>query len=114
MVTDFAFYKKFRWDIWTQFLPQGIENLNKSVFKESNAWWVTCCEGGGGWGFELIDALKSISLYHFNTFILKSDWLLISPYSISFESNIKVMRIKEMIINLKSPWSSIKFSLSVP
>ena len=47
MVTDFAFYKKFMWDIWTQFLPQGIGNLNKSVFKESNAWWVTCCEGGG-------------------------------------------------------------------
>ena len=60
--------------------------------------------GGGGWLRLRIDwSIKIISLLNFNTFILKSDWLLISPYSISFESNIKVMRIKEMIINFKSP-----------
>ena len=29
----------------------------------------------------------------------KSDWRLISPYNIILESNIKVMRIKEMITN---------------
>ena len=29
----------------------------------------------------------------------KNDWHLISPYNISLESNIKVMRIKEMITN---------------
>ena len=32
----------------------------------------------------------------------KSDWLLLSPHSITLESNVKVMRIKEMIINLRS------------
>ena len=34
-----------------------------------------------------------------NTFIPESDWHLISPFNIIPESNIKVMRIKEMIIN---------------
>ena len=29
----------------------------------------------------------------------KSDWHLISPYNITIESNISVMRIKEMITN---------------
>ena len=31
-----------------------------------------------------------------------SDWLLISLYTITLESKVKVMRIKEMIINLRS------------
>ena len=35
-----------------------------------------------------------------NPLTLKSDQLLISPYSIGPESNIKVTRIKEMITNL--------------
>ena len=43
---------------------------------------------------------------------LKSDQLLISPYNITPESNIKVTRIKEMITNLKSSWFFNKFSLS--
>ena len=30
----------------------------------------------------------------------RSDWLLISPYFISFESNAKVSRIKEIIITV--------------
>ena len=30
---------------------------------------------------------------------LKSDYHLISPYNVTLESNIKVMRIKEMITN---------------
>ena len=33
---------------------------------------------------------------------LKSDWHLISPYSITPASNVKVMRIKEMITNSRS------------
>ena len=32
----------------------------------------------------------------------KSDWLLISLYSITPESHVKFMRIKEMINNLRS------------
>ena len=32
----------------------------------------------------------------------KSDWHLISPYDIRLDSNIKVTRIKEVIINLRS------------
>ena len=34
-----------------------------------------------------------------NPFNLKSDQHLLSPYNISLESNIEVMRIKEMITN---------------
>ena len=34
-----------------------------------------------------------------NPLTLKSDWHLISPYSITPESNIQVMRIMEMITN---------------
>ena len=48
----------------------------------------------------------------FNPSIHKSDWLLISPYSITFEPYVKVMRIKKLITNLRSTWSSNKFSLS--
>ena len=36
----------------------------------------------------------------FNSLTLKSDQLLVSPYNITPESNIKVMRIKEIITNL--------------
>ena len=44
----------------------------------------------------------------------KSDWRLLSPHSTILESNVKVMRIKEMIINLGSSWFSDKFFLSAP
>ena len=38
----------------------------------------------------------------FNPLTLKSDQQLISPYNMTPESSIKVMRIKEMITNLRS------------
>ena len=44
-----------------------------------------------------------------NPLTLKSDQHLISPYNITPESNMKVMRIKEMITS-----TSIKFFLSAP
>ena len=44
---------------------------------------------------------------------IRIDLLRISPYNITCESHIKVMRIKEMITNLGSPWLLNKFSLSV-
>ena len=47
----------------------------------------------------------------FNPLIPKSDWHLISPFKIIHESNIKVMRIKEMIINWRTSWLLNKFSL---
>ena len=34
------------------------------------------------------------------------DWLLISPYFINLKSNVKVMRMKEMITDLRSSWLS--------
>ena len=40
--------------------------------------------------------LAYFSLY-VNSLIPKSDWHLISPYHITIESNIKVMRIKELM-----------------
>ena len=48
----------------------------------------------------------------FNCSTPKSDQILISPYIITPESNIKAMRIKEMITNLESSWFSSKFSSS--
>ena len=47
-----------------------------------------------------------------NPFTPNSDLKLISPYRITTESHIKVMRIKE-IIALRSLWLLNKFSLSV-
>ena len=44
--------------------------------------------------------------------IPESDQHLISPYNITPESNIHVMRIKEMIINWRTTWLLNKFSLS--
>ena len=42
----------------------------------------------------------------------KSDKHLISPYHIPPESNMKVVRIEEMITNWRSSWLLNKFSLS--
>ena len=44
--------------------------------------------------------------------ISQSDQHLISPYIITPESHIKIMRIKEMITNYRSLWFLNKFSLS--
>ena len=46
-----------------------------------------------------------------NTLIPESDKHLISPFNITPESHIKVMRIKEMIINWRTSWLLNKFSL---
>ena len=43
--------------------------------------------------------------------IPESDEHLISPFNITPQSNIKVMTIKEMIINWRTSWFSNKFSL---
>ena len=48
----------------------------------------------------------------FNPLTPTSDQLLISPYNITRESNIKVTRIKEMIPNFLSSWFLYKFSSS--
>ena len=44
----------------------------------------------------------------------ESDQYLISPYNITPESHIKVMRIKEMITTLRGSSLLQKFSLSAP
>ena len=46
--------------------------------------------------------------------IPKSDWLLISHYSITLESNVKVMRIIEIVTNFRSSRLSNNFSISLP
>ena len=47
--------------------------------------------------------LQNKYIYLFSQFTcLKSDWLLISPHSITLKSNIKVMRMKEIITSLRS------------
>ena len=47
---------------------------------------------------------------NFNPLIPESDKHLISPYNITPESNIKVMRIKEMTTNWRTSWLLNKFS----
>ena len=46
-----------------------------------------------------------------NPLIPESDQHLISPFNIIHESNIKVLRIKEMIMNWRTYWFLNKFSL---
>ena len=56
-----------------------------------------------------------LSVTYPNPITPKSDYHLISPYNITLESNIKVMRIMEMINRYRSSWLlSDKFSLSAP
>ena len=43
-----------------------------------------------------------------------SDYHLTSPYNITPESHIKVMRIKEMVTRKEALWLENKFSLSAP
>ena len=60
---------------------------------------------------------KQQSPHHFDSFnhsTTTSDWLLISPYSTTLKSNLKVIRITKMITNLWCSWLSYKFSFSVP
>ena len=45
-----------------------------------------------------------------NTLIRESDWYLISPFNVIPKSSIKVMRIKEIIINWRTSWLLNKFS----
>ena len=44
-----------------------------------------------------------INQFIINPLTLKSYWHLISPYNITSESNIKVVRIREMITNRRTP-----------
>ena len=44
-----------------------------------------------------------------NPFTPKSVWLIICPYSITLESNVKVMRLKETLSNSRSSRMSRKF-----
>ena len=68
--------------------------------------------------FTLINSQNKISNSKLNEphclslLISKSDQHLISPYIITPESHIKIMRIKEMITNYRSLWFLNKFSLS--
>ena len=41
-------------------------------------------------------------VFLFNPSTPKTDWLLISPHSITHESTVEVTRIKDMITNLRS------------
>ena len=54
---------------------------------------------------------RSTSLVSHVYLVCKSDRHLISPNSITPESNIKVMRVTEMITNSRSSWLLDKFSL---
>ena len=54
------------------------------------------------WNISAKDLLFHVNLASFNPFNPKSNKHLISPYRNTAESFIKVMRIKEMITNLRS------------
>ena len=62
----------------------------------------------------LISLLEETTLLQCNPLNPKSDLHLISPYNITPESNIKVMRIKEMVTREGTFWLANKFSLSAP
>ena len=59
-----------------------------------------------------MEEIKNTKKFDSNPLTTKSDQHLISPYNITCESYIKVMRIKEMITNLRWSWLLNKFSLS--
>ena len=61
---------------------------------------------------ESVQYFLHIEVKKVNPFTPNSDLQLISPYRITTESHIKVMRIKE-IIAFRSLWLLNKFSLSV-
>ena len=55
------------------------------------------------------DVRKKNSDKILNPFTPKSVWLIICPYSITLESNVKVTRLKEIISNSRSSRLSRKF-----
>ena len=62
-----------------------------------------------------MSSLWAIELYiYVNPLTPKSDQNLISPYNITPDSGIKVMRVKEMIPYRRCSWLLNKFSLSAP
>ena len=104
-----------RW-LTLRFLFEGCRSfyfhlLSKSTFpvskgllylydKQNNAWllvdmkFLFSC-----WTRHLTRSLRSLVSYRLNPLTPKTDQHLISPYNITPESNMKVMRIKEMITN---------------
>ena len=85
--------KSFRREIRTWTVCEWSQRLSKN-WKHAHLLWVV------------------IHLFILNRINPKSDEHLISLYSITPESNIEVMRIKEMISNKRSFWSVNKFDLS--
>ena len=59
-----------------------------------------------------MEEIKNTKKFDSNPLTTKCDQHLISPYNITCESHIKVMRIKEMVTNLRWSWLLNKFSLS--
>ena len=108
--------------LWKKIVFLGKESVRliitlkhslKSLSREIRTW--TVCE----WSQRLSKNWKHahllwvvIHLFILNRINPKSDEHLISLYSITPESNIEVMRIKEMISNKRSFWSVNKFDLS--
>ena len=60
--------------------------------------------------FKSLAELKEWNTYNINPFTTESDKPLISPYSMTPGSNIKVMSVKEMISMYKSSWLLSKIS----
>lgn len=54
---------------------------------------------------------NTIAIILYNPSFHKCDWLLISLYIIALDLNMKIMRIKELIINSRSSWLLNNFSL---
>ena len=59
-----------------------------------------------------MEEIKNTKKFDSNPLTTKSDQHLISPYNTTCESHIKVMRIKEVVTNLRWSWLLNKFSLS--
>ena len=94
-------------------LFKGFELTHFPTFDEKKVpyhlkWKILCCRS--------ISILEGFFFFFFffNPWTSESDWLLISPYRITLESNVKVTRKQKIITNFGSPWLWSKFSLSVP
>ena len=91
--------------------------LHESIFNLGTRWskfpkfLANSRDGTSSAFLRIIKCLVSREYTFTIPLILKSDWLLHLPYITFLESNVTVIRIKEMITNLKSSCLSNKFSL---
>ena len=97
--------------VWLCFISSSTFLSILKVATSKKLVWIWCMEKRSCLWKSMQWPCKSSDL---NTLNPKSNWHQISPYIVTPESHIKVMRIKEVITNQISFWLVNKFSLSIP